>query len=269
MTGYIDCSHNVLRTMDKNRWDKDLAKSDKADITGYQEAGASGVREVIKAYCGREGRALYHPTSCGNPISWKRSVFTEVRIREKLARGVINSHLGASQMGVPARMNPARDFTYVGLRHRESSKTVLRINVHTTAHGVMAESSPANTDSVAASKWKDWAIGQYWLDVLSFVAGQMSLQDPGRETTTSLWDVVSIGGDYNGQMTNRARWYYPGSLLPAVFVADRKPTGLDHLQHGHGSDVTVDRRWSVPGYTDHSIHFVQRTFANVTDFPRQ
>jgi hypothetical protein len=81
--------------------------------------------------------------------------------------------------------------------------------------------------------------------------------------------VVSIGGDYNAELTQKGRWYYPGSLLPALFVADRQPKGIDHLQHSHGSDATIKRRWSLAANSDHKIHFVERTLVAVTDFPRQ
>jgi hypothetical protein len=269
VTIYIDCTHNILRTLGKAKWDQDLVKSDKGDVTGYQEATNAAARAAVKQHCAATKRGLYHPPSCGNPISWKRSVFDQATIGGKVSEGVVNSHASAKAMGVNAPMNPERDFTWVGLVHRVSAKKVLRINVHTASHGTLPEANPRNKDSGEMATWKDWAIGQYWLDVLSFAARMMSVQDPGPKSTGALWDVVTIGGDYNAALTERARWYYPGSMLPALFVADRQPKGIDHLQHAHGSDVKADRRWAVAANTDHRIHYVQRTFVTVTDFPRQ
>jgi hypothetical protein len=266
---YIDASHNFLFTLPKAKWLEDLAKSDAGDITGYQECEGSGQRATLKEHCAATGRGLYHPKSCGNPISWKKDLFSPVRIDGKNYRGVIEAHLGATAMGVDAKFNPPRDFAYVGLTHTETGKKVLRINVHPLAGGTKLESNPDNRDSVALSKYKDWGIGQYWLDVLSYTAGQMSKQDPGLRAMTNYWDIVTIGGDYNAAMSNKDRWYYPANLLAPLFVPDSLKAGLDHMQHGNGSDVKVTRRWAVSGHTDHRIHFVERTIVNVPDFPRQ
>jgi hypothetical protein len=269
MSTYIDASHNILRTLTPAKWQQDLAKSARGDITGYQEATNAAARAAVKKHCADAHRGLYHPASCGNPISWRRATFDQANIGGKVSEGVVNAHASAKAMGVPSNVNPERDFTWVGLIHKASGYKVLRINVHTASHGVLPEANPRNTDSAALAHWKDWAIGQYWLDVVSFAARMMSVQDPGVKSMANLWDVVSIGGDYNAELTQKGRWYYPGSLLPALFVADRQPKGIDHLQHSHGSDATIKRRWSLAANSDHKIHFVERTLVAVTDFPRQ
>jgi hypothetical protein len=84
---------------------------------------------------------------------------------------------------------------------------------------------------------------------------------------TALWDIVSLGGDYNAYLDRTERWYYPGSLLPALFEPDDMEEGLDHLQVSHGSDAVTVRRWAVQAHTDHRIHFVQREILEREDFP--
>jgi len=266
---YVDASHNLFFRLDQGDWREDLVKSSDGDVTGYQEGAGGDVRRVLKEFCAAHGRGLYHPAGTGNPISWKKEVFSMARVEGSLVRGAINAHPGAVAMGIDAKYNPARDFTWVGLTHKASGKKLLRINVHPLAGGTKREDNPDNTDSDELSQYKDWGIGQYWLDVLSFAAAQMSLQDPGRESMTSLWDIVTIGGDYNAAMDNYARWYYPAPMLDALFVRDKYLGGLDHLQHAFGADVRDERRWAEQGNTDHRIHYMQRTILDVPDFPRQ
>jgi len=266
---YIDATHNLYFRLDQEDWREDLAKSSDGDITGYQEGGDSDVRRVLKEFCAAHGRGLYHPAGSGNPISWKKDVFSQVRIGGSLVRGAITAHPGAVAMGLDASYNPERDFTWVGLTHKASGKKVLRVNVHPLAGGTKKESDPDNTDSDALSEYKDWGLGQYWLDVVSFTAAQMSLQDRGPRAMTSLWDIVTLGGDYNAAMDNFGRWYYPAPMLEPLFVHDKYLRGLDHLQHAYGADVRTERRWAEAGNTDHALHFVERSILDVPDFPRQ
>jgi hypothetical protein len=267
MAKYIDGSHNMLYELSRAKWMADLKKSGKADITGYQEAREDGQREALKDFCKQADRAVYHPLGTGTPISWKKDVFGQVRIQGKYVRGFVYVHPSALAMGLSATKNPEREFTYVGLLHRSSGKKVLRINVHPTAGGTKPETQ--TDDSVALSKYKDWGVGQYWLDVLSFTAGQMSLQDPGRTTMASLWDIVTIGGDYNATLEQDDRWYYPDTMLHSLFVEDSVRKGIDHLQHAYGSDVRAGRRWSEPANSDHPIIFIERTIVDVENFPRE
>lgn len=269
MASYVDATHNVEFILNKDQWNDDLDKSAAGDITGYQEAGAPKIRAVLKQHCIDHGRTLYHPLRCGNPISWKPELFTPVKVDKKFVRGVITAHPSAIVMGIDVKYNPSRDIVYVGLTHKPTGKKVLRINVHPTAGATKPEMDADNLDSNELSIWKDWSIGQYWLDILSFAAGQMSLQDPGRTTTANFWDVLTLGGDYNGALVNDDRWYYPGALLPALFEPDEQMRGIDHLQHGHGSDVRSGKRWAEEAHSDHNIHLVERTFLNVPDFQRQ
>jgi hypothetical protein len=269
MSSYVDATHNVLYTLTPEKWEADLKKSDLGDVVGYQEVSNTAARTALREHCKATGRGLFHPVGCNVPISWRPAIFKPVVMDKRIVRGVVKVHASAPVMGVASKVNPSRDFCYVALTHLPSGKKVLRVNVHPTAGGTKKESDPTNTDSDALSVWKDWSIGQYWLDVLGFIARQMSRQDPGVKTTSNLWDVITLGGDYNGTLENKDRWYYPGTLLPALFVADKTMTGLDHLQHSHGSDVHVTKRWAVAGHTDHRIHYVERTVLNVTDFPRQ
>jgi hypothetical protein len=264
---YTDASHNVLYSLDRYKWIPDLEKSAKGDVTGYQEANLPAIRTVLREFCAAKGRGLYAPVKCGNPISWNKDVFGQVRLDGKPVQGVRNVHPSAISMGVPSMVNPERDFSFVGLRHKQANKTVLRINVHPLAGATKDENNPDQADSVDLTVYKDWGVAQYWLDVLSFTAKQMSTPNLNN-TMARLWDVISIGGDYNAYLDNAERWYYPGSLLPALFVQDSREEGLDHLQHAHGSDVKQGKRWVQSGNTDHNLHFVTRTFVEVPDQPR-
>lgn len=272
MVEFTDASHNILFSLKRERWMSDFKRSGRSEITGYQEVDGDGARNALSDFCKAQRRGLYHPMHCGNPISWRSSAFTQVILPDgSPAQGVHDSHRSALAMGIKVKFNGPRDFTWVGLKHLLTGKLVLRLNVHPVAEGTSPESHPSNdTPNPTVARWKDWAVGQYWLDVIAFVAEQMSIQEQGNTTTASFWDVILLGGDYNAALDNRRRWYYPGALLPALFEQDAKfLAGLDHLQHGHGSDVGVVERWRQPGYTDHPIHFVKRRFTNVPDFPRE
>ena len=270
MATYIDASHNMEFTLNPDKWRPDVAKSDLGDITGYQEAEGTGPRAVLREFCAANNRGLYHSKDTGNPISWKRDKFSVVRgLDGKQVKGTHSVHRSATAMGIPVKYNPERDFCWIGLNHKGTGKKILRVNVHPIAGGTKPESDKDNVDSDALSAWKDWSIGQYWLDIMSFVSAQMSIQDPGIANKVGFWDVITLGGDYNAALSDKDRWYYPGTLLPALFEADEQQRGLDHLQHTHGSDVRAGRRWAVGGNTDHQIHFVERVFITVADFQRQ
>jgi hypothetical protein len=270
MAGFTESTHNMLFTLNKAKWFEDLEKSDNADLTKYQEAEGKPQREALQEWCTKKNRGLYHPKSCGNPISWSKTVFQPVvKANGKPACGVRQVHKSAEAMGVPAKFNPPRDFSWMGLEHTATKNKILAINVHPLAGATKRESAPGNTDSPALSVYKDWGIGQYWLDVVSMVAAQMSIQDPGPQEKASFWDVVTLGGDYNAAMDNKREWYYPASILAALFISDTEFLGgLDHMQATHHSDVRQVRRWKVQGNTDHSIHFAQWEFVPRPDFPR-
>jgi hypothetical protein len=125
-----------------------------------------------------------------------------------------------------------------------------------------------NDKEPGITQWKNWAIQQYWLDVISFTAKEMS-RPAVAASMKRFWDVVIIGGDYNGDLVLAAddEWYYPSQLLPSLYARDRIPKGLDHMQHAYGSDVSVDKRWQVAANSDHNIHFTTRTFKTVDDTP--
>lgn len=263
MSDIIVGSHNVLFTMDERRWKADLKKSSIAHVVGYQEAENDRVRKVLTQHCEETGRGLFHPDKTGNPISWSEKEYFNLGVQ-----GVVDSHLGAVQMGVKAKFNPPRDYSFVGLEHKVSRQKHLFIDVHPVAGGTKLESNPDNHDSEQLTLWKDWAIGQYWLDIMSFVAKEMSNNASPRKTDP-FWDAIIMMGDFNAYLDRKERWYYPGALLPALFTADQQVRGLDHIVSTHGSDIAWTKRWSVDGHTDHRIHFRKGTIKEVADFPRQ
>jgi hypothetical protein len=258
-------SHNMLFSLDPKRWNQDLTKSDMGDITAYQEANGRQMRTTLKNFCGDHGRGLYHPDSTGQPISWKVKRF------EPMANtmGVVEVHRGAKGMGVDAHMKPARDFSHIGLREKESGSQGLVINVHPISTATADESQINHNQGTEVNIWNDWSIGQYWLDVVSFSAKAMSHQRPGKETRESKWDWICLIGDFNADLRNKEMWYYPGNLVLSLFDTDKRPQGLDHIIFSKGSDLRKGERRVAQGHTDHLIHFqTVTTTAEQPDFPR-
>ena len=252
MASFTDASHNMLfRLADHpDKWREDLRKSSQGHVTGYQEAEGHPARTTLSTFCKNNDRGLYMPEDCGNPISWKNTVFNQMRGEA----GVIEVH----KKHPTAKYNPARDICWVGLRYLSTGKKVLRINIHPVASATKPDAKSNWGANLAA--WKDWALANYFLDVMAFTAQQMSRE---------YYDAILLGGDYNAYLDRDGRWYYPGALLPALYQDDQRMRGLDHLQSTHGSDVKEGRRWAVQGNTDHAIHLLNRTFVNVPDYPRQ
>lgn len=267
MTQFTDASHNVLFRLNAAQWAEDFAKSGTASLVGYQEAEGDPQRRALAAWCKANGRGLFHPDSCGNPISWDTKVWAELQVNDKPFQGKREVHAGAVKMGLAGvKFNPGRDFAWKGLTHRGSGQNVLRINVHPVAGGT----DPTPEEGEKLTDWKDWAIGQYWLEVVAFTARHLSVQrtsDP--KERAGLWDAILLGGDYNADFLDQRgdQWYYPNRLLPSLYRADPSKGGLDHMQATHGADVKVVKRWSVPGNTDHRIHFCTWALREVEDFP--
>lgn len=263
MTEYTDCTHNLRHDLGQRGWSHDLPVSADADIVGYQEAhqGQPSGNAVLQ-FCTNTGRAAYAPKGTANPISWNPKVFDPV-LGE---RGVKVAHTGAASMGLHMGASPSRDFVWVGLLHKTSGKRLLKINVHPTQGATKPEPNEWTKEQNA---WKNWSIGQYWLEVLSFSAAQMA-RDAGDRSDKPFWDIVTIGGDFNADMlTEKAdQWYFPSRMLTALYDNDsRVPGGLDHILVSHGSDVDLKRRWSVAARTDHRIHFRTSTIHTHQDFP--
>lgn len=246
MARYIDATHNMLYKLSPDKWQQDLAKSSRSAICGYQEAVGGPQRKVLKDHCDQMERGIYHPPGCGTPLSWARSVF------EKLPEGsgVIKVH----EAHPTHRFDPARDITKVALKHKKTGKRFLNYNVWPTSG---AERPEPNHLPPSLNDWKDWAFAQYWLDLMADVAKQMG---------SERWDVITLRGDYNGSLINRSEWYYPASMLGALFRPDWKRDGLDHHQHTHGSDVVIVRRWVRECNSDHDIHFVEREIKDIKNY---
>lgn len=256
-------SHNMLFRLDEKKWLSDLKKSSQAHLLGLQEAIDAPQRAALKKFCEQNGRGLFHPEKCGNAITWDEDTYFTLGVE-----GKIQPNLSAATMGVKAKWNPPRDFTYVGLQHIKSSQKHLLINLHSVQGATKLESAPDNKDSDELSIYKDWAAGQYWLDIMSFVAKEMS-HNKSAKSMDPFWDAIFLVGDFNAFLDRKERWYYPGALLPALFTADDKPKGLDHILSTHMSDIQWTKRWGVKGYTDHLINFRKGTLKEVADYPRQ
>lgn len=255
---FIDASHNVLYTLTAQQIQKDLVISGKSDLCGYQEVN-SKIRILIKSFCNDMGKGYYAPDNTSNPISWDNDTWTMIAGEE----GVKNVHPSGESFGFN-RVSPAKDFAYVGLRHKETNKRVLRINVHPLARAT----DPTPEEPTDFARWCDWGIGQYWLDIVAFTAKQMSRQEKST-STKSFWQAILLGGDYNGDLLKQSsdEWYYPSQILPGLYSMDPRAGGLDHLQHTHGSDVVVQDRTAKDGNTDHKIQFIKRSFVTKPDFP--
>lgn len=270
MTSYTEATHNVFFELNPDKWRQDFAKS-KADVTRYQECGGDAQQRALSDWCRGQGRTLYSPDDCDNPISWDPKVFSSVmNAKGHPIRGVVQVHPGAPAFGIHYKIMPPRSFTYVGLVHKESKRRVLIINAHPWAGATTRESASKDKGRPDVMILKDWSIGQYWLDIVAFTAKQMSRSRGKIEEMRPFWDIVSLGGDYNAALSNRREWYYPSRMLTSLYHDDvsKYDAGLDHMQLTRGSDAVVKTRHTVDGYTDHSIHHVTYAFRDKPDFPR-
>jgi len=241
MTRFTDCAHNILFRLDRAKWLSDMAVSSRASIVGYSEADSHKARRVLTQHCRDTGRGLFDPVHCGNPISWDSKVWTPIPKES----GVVEVH---RRVNIPrVKFNPARDFAWVGLEHNVCGTKVLRINVHPIAGATKPE---PNKYGPRLNEWKDWAVRQYWLDVVSFTAAQMSREK---------WDVILLGGDFNGRLENRREWWYPGPLLSSLYFTDDAPRSIDRLVWTRDSLVRQEKRWVVAKgiHSDHHLHFAE------------
>lgn len=246
---FVQATHNMLFSLNKAEHLMDLRKSAQGHITHYQEAGDEKLREILKDWCAQNNRGLYHPLASGNPISWNRTMFTALRKSEAFVVQVHKKH-------PTAKFNPARDITARGLLHTPTGEKVLVINVHPVA----GATNPNPEWTQTLSQWKNWALGNYMLDLVSFTAAQMSRE---------FYDVILLGGDYNGDLLKQKtdEWYYPSRILPSLYKDAKKDVGLDHLQATHTADVKAGRDWVEQGNTDHPLCFQTWAFTNVSDYP--
>lgn len=235
---FTDATHNVLYTLDVDDWEHDLPLSGVASLVGYCEAGGVKVRKALATYCRAKERGLYHPLGSSNPVSWDRGQWRALPTES----GVTTVH----PKHPTAKMNPAREVVWVGLKHKDTDARVLRLNVHATASALKPEADTPWGD--ALDKWKDWSIQQYWLEVVAFTATQLR-----RDT----WDAVLLGGDFNGRLEDVTRWYHPGVLLSGLYTRDDTPHSIDRLVHTRSSRVRQTKRWARHEglRTDHALQF--------------
>lgn len=246
---FTQATHNMLFTLSsKAKWLEDLRKTAQGDLTHYQESEGDGQREVLKDFCDQNNRGRYHPEGSGNAISWNRTVFRGLR-GEAFVVEVHKQHPTAD-------FNPARDITARGLVHTATGTRVLAINIHPVA----GATNPNSEFDPALSHWKNWALGNYMLDLISFTAKQMSRE---------YYQAILLAGDYNGDLLTQKsdEWYYPSRILPSLYKDPKKVVGLDHLQRTHGSDLKAGRDWMLQGNSDHPLCFQDWTISTVTDYP--
>lgn len=243
---YLTCAHNLRFDLGREKWLSDLRKSNEAGLVFYAEGGRRALRATLRENADEHDRELYMPDDTDNHIGWDPAQFTRIPKRH----GVVEVHARHPQR----RMNPAKDFSWVGLRHK-SGKTVLAISVHPNA----GYTSPGGRDGTEANveynQWVDWGAQQYWLDIVSFVAGQMSLE---------IWDDIVVGGDYNAPMgpTKDHReddlWWYPYRLFGAIALPDESGH-IDHLCLTRDSESKGGKLTRKKGFTDHPLTFRQMT----------
>lgn len=239
----------MLFRLNKTKWWADLQKSGTADLIGYQEAEGGEQRDTLREWCEKHDRGRYHPSMTGCAISWRKSMFAPLGEDERFIIYVHKKHPTMKFM-------PGMDIVAIGLTHKPTDKRVLAIDIHATSGATKPEDlTPWNND---VDRWKNWALAQYYLDLIEFTARQMSRQK---------YHIISCRGDYNAELRNTKAWYYPGRLMPALYQADPVPTGIDHLQVTHGSDCKNGKRWSVAANSDHRIHFQTRTIVDRPDYP--
>lgn len=239
------CAHNLLFRLDREKWLADMKKSNVAQIVFYCEGGRLAVRKALRENAELHGRGLYAPENTDNHIGWDETDFTAIPKK----RGVVEVHARHPHR----RMNPAKDFAWVGLRHNATGRRVLAISVHPNAGYTTPGGREGTKNNPEYNEWVDWGAQQYWLDIVAFVADQMS---------TEYWDDIIVGGDYNAPMgptkDDRAddEWWYPYRLAGALLRPDNDGH-IDHLLLTRDSESKVVKRWRKPGFTDHPIVFSQ------------
>lgn len=239
MAEILTKAHNMLFRLDADQWRHDLDKSDEADLDFYSEAEGAATREVLANHCQARNKGLYHPEDCGNPIAWGKDLFATVND----TRGVVRVH----ERHPTAKFNPARDFAYIGLRHRVTGTKILAISIHAIAGYAKPEDlTPWGHD---LDKWKNWAARQYFLDLVEFTAKKMS---------SERFDLIIPGGDYNARLDNDQEWYYPGALLKSLYRFDNHG-GIDHILLSRGNSANLGRSFTKQGFTDHPIIFQEVT----------
>lgn len=239
------CAHNLLFRLNRAKWLEDMQKSNEARLVFYSEGGSAEVRKALAENAELNNRGLFAPETTGNHIGWDLDVFT----RLPKQRGVVEVHARHPHR----RMNPGTDFSWQGLRHNTYGKTVLAVAVHPVAGYTSPGGREGTEQNVEYNQWLDWGAQQYWLDIVSFVAGQMSLE---------IWDDIVVGGDYNAPMgptkDDRAddEWWYPYRLAGSILRPDESGH-IDHLLLTRDSESKVSKRWKKSGFTDHPIIFSQ------------
>lgn len=246
MTSFVAGSHNIFfRLHDTpDKWASDLEKSHTfASVRGLQEAGGSQAREAIRAHAKKFKLGLYHPLDVADPILWDKTVFSRVLFE----RGSVKVHEAAPFM----RYNPERHFVWRGLKHRESGKRILFVNLHATAGYAQNENDTPWGDK--ADKWKNETAAKMWKSLAEFLRKQNA-----RKT----WDAIVIVGDFNARLTNRDEPYFPGPMLDELCVFDDAPRNIDHLIYTRSSKVRQTRRFAVSKgvHSDHALHFAEFTF---------
>lgn len=268
MAHFTMASHNILYSLSREKIRADLKVSGTADIVLYQEAGTDRVASVLRVWADENGFGLYDAGSGGNAIAWRNSVFKIAQHRDGtpvLGRHKVHSSAKDFGLDLPT---PAKDFTFVGLVHRETLKKVLVVNVHPVAEATKRESDPDNRyKTPEQNAWADWAFGQYWVDVVAFTAAQMS-KPVALGSTKPYWSAVVLGGDFNSSLINDRRWYYPAPILKSLYRGDLQAWGLDHLMCTRSSDLIMRDRSHREANSDHDIQFVLMEFRPMPDFPR-
>ena len=243
---YTACAHNLRFDLGRAKWLEDMRKSTEARVVFYSEGGNAKVRAALRENAEINERGLYMPDTTGNHIGWDPEMFTRIPKQH----GVVEVHAKHPHR----RMNPAKDFSWVGLRRNGlDGKTLLAVCVHPNAGYTTPGGREGTEQNIEYNQWNDWGAMQYWLDIVSFCTAQMSLE---------IWDDILVGGDYNAPMgptkDDRAddEWWYPYRLFGAIALPDESGH-IDHLILTRDSESKGGKITRKSGFTDHPIVFRQ------------
>lgn len=229
---YTVAAHNIWFKLPAWKKKRDFKKSAKATITTYCEA--KNDRVLLRSLCRKYDRELFFDNDdIGNPISYDPS-------KAEIIPGQTWVHLvHEDPKPIPG---PARGYTAVGFRLLHTGRRVLVISVH--PENGYAKGERNNPWGPKVNKHKDWSATQYWLDIVSFVAAQMSRE---------YWDDIVISGDFNARMNNKNEWYYPARMLEALTRPSLTAGGIDHIITTRDSKSRVVGVLKMKGHTDHPI----------------
>jgi hypothetical protein len=163
----INVKNNPIMPQKNVRHDVQQAARD-GSLIGWNEIGPDRYFAAIKHLGPDWGHYMPrdHHTRIPNPISWKKSIWNE------LDSGFVRTHQGKE------KVSPARYITWSKLEHRDTQKTIVRINTHLV--------SGAFSENKSSPHWREKHWHKHMQDLKDLIS---KFESEGL--------TVIVGGDFN------------------------------------------------------------------------